>query len=201
MSCHGQTMRIKQGLWKPEESTQNSGNEGAKDNDNVILIGMPGAGKSTSGVVLAKVLGYDFIDVDLLIQKKHDKTLQTLIDERGPEAFIALEGEVLESLGANEPIKKTVIATGGSAVYSDAGMRHLVTLGQVVYLQVSYEELVSRLGNLDERGVVFRGSQPQTDLRALYDERAPLYQQYAHTTVVVDNLSIAEASQRIKKVL
>ena len=120
--------------------------------ENIILIGMPGAGKSTLGVVLAKILGYEFIDADLLIQGKLDKTLQKIIDACGPDGFIEVENEVLCTLSTSHAI----IATGGSAVYSDEAMKHLSSIGTVVYLQVSYEELENRLGGLHERGVVMK---------------------------------------------
>lgn len=158
---------------------------------NLILIGMPGAGKSTVGVVLAKILGMDFIDADLLIQKKHGRTLQSLINEQGSLEFIALENEVLCQIEA----ENTVIATGGSAVYSEAGMRHLANIGQIIYLRVSFEEMKRRLGNLDERGVVFR-QDTHHDLRALYDERTCLYAKYADITVDADSLSITEVARK-----
>ena len=139
--------------------------------DNVVLIGMPGAGKSTLGVVLAKILGYEFIDADLLIQSKLDKTLQKIIDACGPDGFIEVENEVLCTLSAS----RAVIATGGSAVYSDEAMNHLKSIGTVVYLRVSYEELESRLGGLHERGVVMKNGMGMS-LADLYEERRPLYE-------------------------
>lgn len=194
MSCHGQSMRLKGKSW-----------------NNVSLIGMPGAGKSTVGVVLAKMLGLDFVDVDLLIQKAQGKTLQALIDEHGTEQFLSLEEEALLSIKmgtaacAQEDTTllthASVIATGGSAVYSEKGMHHLGALGTVVYLQVSYEELVSRLGSLDERGVVFRGSQEHSDLKSLYEERTPLYEKHACVVVNVDGLSVSEAASKVAAAL
>ena len=160
--------------------------------DNVVLIGMPGAGKSTLGVVLAKILGYEFIDADLLIQSKLDKTLQKIIDACGPDGFIEVENEVLYTLSA----KRAVIATGGSAVYSDEAMEHLRSIGTVVYLRVSYEELESRLGGLHERGVVMKNGMGMS-LHDLYEERRPLYEKYADVTIDIDGLSVRDAARRL----
>lgn len=160
--------------------------------ENVVLIGMPGAGKSTLGVVLAKILGYEFIDADLLIQGKLDKTLQKIIDACGPDGFIEVENEVLCTLSATH----AVIATGGSAVYSDEAMRHLSSIGTVVYLKVSYEELESRLGGLHERGVVMKNGMGMS-LADLYEERSPLYDKYADLTIDIDGLSVRDAARRL----
>lgn len=160
--------------------------------DNVVLIGMPGAGKSTLGVVLAKILGYEFIDADLLIQSKLDKTLQKIIDACGPDGFIEVENEVLCTLSAS----RAVIATGGSAVYSDEAMDHLKSIGTVVYLRVSYEELESRLGGLHERGVVMKNGMGMS-LADLYEERRPLYEKYADVTIDIDGLSVRDAARRL----
>lgn len=160
--------------------------------DNVVLIGMPGAGKSTLGVVLAKILGYEFIDADLLIQSKLDKTLQKIIDACGPDGFIEVENEVLCTLSAS----RAVIATGGSAVYSDEAMNHLKSIGTVVYLRVSYEELESRLGGLHERGVVMKNGMGMS-LTDLYEERRPLYEKYADVTIDIDGLSVRDAARRL----
>lgn len=160
--------------------------------DNIVLIGMPGAGKSTVGVVLAKMLNRDFVDVDLVIQKKHGKTLQDLIRAEGPEGFIALEGQALCALD----VEGTVIATGGSAVYSEEGMRHLQDLGQVIYLQLPFAEVSARVGDLDERGVVFR-QEGEFDLQELFNERDPLYRKYANTIVEVSNLPINKAAEKV----
>lgn len=160
--------------------------------ENIILIGMPGAGKSTLGVVLAKILGYQFIDADLLIQSKLDKTLQKIIDACGPDGFIEVENEVLCTLSASHAI----IATGGSAVYSDEAMKHLASIGTVVYLKVSYEELESRLGGLHERGVVMKNGMGMS-LSDLYEERLPLYEKYADVTIDINGLSVRDAARKV----
>lgn len=160
--------------------------------ENIILIGMPGAGKSTLGVVLAKILGYEFIDADLLIQGKLDKTLQKIIDACGPDGFIEVENEVLCTLSTSH----TIIATGGSAVYSDEAMKHLSSIGTVVYLQVSYEELENRLGGLYERGVVMKNGIGMS-LADLYEERVPLYEKYADLTIDINGLSVRDAARKL----
>ena len=162
--------------------------------DNIVLIGMPGAGKSTLGIVLAKIMNYDF--VDLVIQSQCDKTLQKLIDACGPEGFIQVENQILSDIRAS----KAIIATGGSAVYSDEAMRHLTEIGTVVYLKISYEQLVGRLSDFQERGVVLKGGIGMS-LRELYDERLPLYERYAEVTVDVDDLSITAAARKVADAL
>lgn len=159
---------------------------------NIILIGMPGAGKSTLGVVLAKILNYSFIDADLLIQSQCDKTLQKIIDACGPDGFIEVENEVLCTLSADQ----SVIATGGSAVYSDEAMKHLSSIGTVVYLQVSLKELENRLGGLYERGVIMKDGIGMS-LNALYEERIPLYEKYAEVTIDIDGLSVRDAARQL----
>lgn len=160
---------------------------------NIILIGMPGAGKSTVGVVLAKKLGYSFVDADLVIQSREGKLLHELIAERGVEGFWALEEAVGESMEA----KRTVIATGGSAIYGEKAMAHYKQIGTVVYLSLPLEEIRKRLGNLTERGVTLRDGQ---DLDSLYAERLSLYERYADVTVECEGLSIREIVEKIAKV-
>lgn len=161
---------------------------------NIVLIGMPGAGKSTLGVVLAKILNMQFIDADLLIQQQTDRTLQKIIDACGPEGFIQVENQVLASI----EMENTVIATGGSAVYSDEAMKHLSENGDIVYLKITYDELKSRLGDLQERGVVLKGGMGMS-LRELFDERKPLYEQYAEITVDVNDMTITGAARKVAK--
>ncbi len=144
--------------------------------NNIVLIGMPGAGKSTIGVVLAKRMGYRFVDSDLVIQEKYGKLLHELIAENGVEGFWKIENDVNAGLETD----RSVIATGGSAVYGEAAMEHLRGIATMVYLQLPYEEIAERLGDLNERGVTLK---PGQDLQALYEERVPLYEKYAHITV------------------
>lgn len=144
---------------------------------NIVLIGMPGAGKSTAGVLLAKTLGRKFIDTDLLVQEETGRLLQEIIDTDGPDAFLAAEERVVLALHRH----RAVIATGGSVVYSRKAMEHLKKHGVVVYMQVRYDEIVKRLKNVTTRGIVLH---PGQDLHALYRERAPLYAQYADITII-----------------
>lgn len=152
---------------------------------NVVLIGMPGAGKSTIGVVLAKNLGISFVDSDLVIQEQEGKKLHELIEEHGLEGFLEIEGRVNASLHP----KTAVIATGGSAVYCEEAMEHLNSIATICYLKLSYESIRERLGNLAERGVVLREGET---LQELYDERVPLYEKYANITVDCENKNIRE---------
>lgn len=159
----------------------------------IILIGMPSCGKSTLGVLLAKKLGLEFIDSDLLIQKKHGKLLHELIEEQGNEGFLALEAEVncgIDATGA-------VIATGGSAVYSEHAMRHLASLGKIVYIHISYEEMERRLGDFSHRGVIMPAGYTLQDL---YRERHTLYGRYADVTVSGD-VGMPAAIERISALI
>lgn len=164
-------------------------NNTRKSSGNIVLIGMPGVGKSSTGVVLAKLLNYDFIDVDLVIQKTYGRTLQDIIDTEGAEAFIAKEGAVLAGLSC----ERTIISTGGSAVYSTDALDMLATHNLVIYLAVSLEELTGRLSGFSNRGVVMRDRAIST-LEGLYEERVPLYKRFAHATVETDGLSISEVA-------
>lgn len=157
---------------------------------NIILIGMPGAGKSTVGVVLAKRLGYTFVDSDLVIQERHGKLLHELISAHGIEGFWKIENDVNASL----QYEKAVIATGGSAIYGAEAMEHLRSIGTVVYLQLPFEEIEERLGDLNARGVTL---QPGQTLRDLYAERVPLYEKYAHRTIDCSGKTLRDVVQEI----
>lgn len=144
--------------------------------NNIVLIGMPGVGKSTQGVVLAKILGFQFLDADLLIQKQEKKKLHEIIKCEGIEGFMKIENQVNASITADQ----TVISTGGSVVYCQEAMEHLKEIGTVVYLKVSLHTLEKRLGNLKSRGVILKKGQT---LKDLYEERIPLYEKYADLVV------------------
>lgn len=143
---------------------------------NITLIGMPGSGKSTIGVLLAKRLGYSFVDVDIVIQEKTGRLLKEIMAEQGIDGFLKVEEQI--NLGLQ--VKHSVIAPGGSVIYGEQAMAHLSEISRLVYLKLSYEELERRLGNLTDRGVAIR---PGMTLRGLYDERVPLYERYADITV------------------
>lgn len=158
---------------------------------NIILTGMPGVGKSTVGVVLAKSLGMRFVDSDLLIQERYRKLLHELIEERGIEGFLLAEDEVNASIQTDN----AVIATGGSVVYGKNAMEHLKQIGTIVYLKLSCRELAVRLGDLNERGVVIKDGQ---DLEGLYAERIPYYEKYADLTIDCEDKMIKDIVARIK---
>jgi len=143
---------------------------------NLILIGMPGAGKSTVGVLLAKALSRDFVDTDVLIQAAESRRLQEIIDSDGLDAFLALEERHVLAL----ELHGAVIATGGSVVYSDPAMTHLKRHGQVVYLKLPLPDLEARITDMDSRGVVIA---PWQNLADLYHERLPLYEAFADITI------------------
>ena len=160
---------------------------------NIVLIGMPGAGKSTVGVVLAKRLGYRFVDSDLVIQEQYGKLLHELIDENGVEGFWKIENDV----NAGIETDKSVIATGGSAIYGKNAMEHLREISTVIYLQLPYEEVADRLGDLNARGVTLK---PGQSLKELYEERVPLYEKYAHATIFCEGKMLREIVAEIVEV-
>ena len=152
---------------------------------NIILIGMPGCGKSTVGVVLAKAANMDFIDSDLVIQRRMGCKLSALIDAHGDEGFRAIENRINAELEA----ESSVIATGGSVIYGEDAMRHLKEIGTVVYLKLSYEGIEERLGDLHARGVTIK---PGWTLRDLYNERCPMYEKWADVVVDCEQLRLRE---------
>ena len=147
-------------------------------------------GKSTIGVILAKQLGYEFVDSDLVIQKRENRLLREIIEQKGVDGFIQVENQVNASLS----VEKSIIATGGSVVYGREAMKHLKKIGKIVYLRLSYESLERRLGNLKGRGVILREGQT---LKHIYDERIPLYEMYADYTIDEENLDIEGTLQKI----
>lgn len=161
---------------------------------NVILIGMPGSGKSTIGVLLAKVLGYKFIDSDLLIQDREKRKLAQIMEQEGLEKFLEIEGQV--NAGIHE--ERCIIATGGSVVYKDYAMEHLKEIGTVVYLKLPYHVLKRRLGDLRCRGVALKDGQT---LKQLCDERMPLYEKYADITLDEGRLSVENTLEKLVEAL
>lgn len=157
---------------------------------NTILIGMPGVGKSTVGVVAAKRMGCRFLDSDLVIQERCGKLLHELIEERGVEGFLALENQVNASL----KLENVVLATGGSVCYGREAMAHLKQAGIVVYLKLGCDALAERLGDLNERGVAMKAGQT---LAALYLERVPLYEKYADITIDCEGKTLRETAQEV----
>ena len=158
--------------------------------NNIVLIGMPGVGKSTIGVVLAKVMGYQFIDADLVIQEKEGKLLCEIIEEVGTDGFIEVENRINSQIEAQHAI----IATGGSVVYGTEAMEHLKEIGTVVYLELPFEELEQRLNDIKGRGVVLKEGQT---LRDLYEERVPLYEKYADIVVNEYQLNVEQTIEKI----
>ncbi len=150
---------------------------------NIILIGMPGSGKSTLGVVLAKKMGYSFIDSDIVIQDTYGCTLEELIDKHGDAGFIKIENDINCSISPEH----TIIATGGSAVYGKEAMEHFKEIGTVIYLKVSEKELESRLGSLKERGVVSNG---KTTIEEIFEDRKRLYEKYADIVITQEGMDI-----------
>ena len=162
----------------------------SSEKTNIALIGMPGSGKSTVGVLLAKASGRDFVDTDLLIQSRAGATLQTIVDENGYEALREVEEQVLLSLS----LSNHVIATGGSVVYSDPGMRHLKTSSVVVFLDVSLATVRQRIGNYSLRGISKR---PDQTIEDLFEERLDLYRRYADITIACDECSMEEVQEAV----
>ncbi len=144
--------------------------------DNITLIGMPASGKSTVGVLLAKRLGYSFVDVDIIIQEQEGRLLKEIIEEEGQEGFMEVENRI----NAGIDVHHSIISPGGSVIYGKEAIEHLKDISIVVYLKLSYEDLKERLGNLVDRGVVLKEGMT---LRDLYEERVPYYEKYADITI------------------
>ena len=161
---------------------------------NIVLIGMPGVGKSTIGVILAKVLGYSFLDADLLIQEQEGKLLREIIEEKDTDGFIEVENRVNASIRAD----RAIIATGGSVVYGKEAMEHLKEIGRVVYLKVSYAILEKRLADIKGRGVVLKEGQT---LETLFEERSKLYEQYADIEVSEEGLDVEQTVEKLVEAL
>jgi Shikimate kinase len=161
---------------------------------NVILIGMPGSGKSTSGVLLAKTLGLSFLDTDLLIQQQENMLLQDLADRFGFNGFIEIEEKTVSNVSAS----KCVISTGGSVVYSEKAMKHLQNIGTIVYLEVTFPEIMRRIRNISTRGIALKEGQSLEDL---YAERLPYYQKYAEIVVQGDGKTVEDLVTEIAQKL
>jgi len=160
--------------------------------ENIALIGMPGSGKSTVGVGLAKALGKTFIDTDLMIQRMKNRPLQEIIGKDGVEEFLASEENVIFQIETNN----SVIATGGSVIYSEDAMNHLKKNSILIYLRITYEEMKKRLNNIETRGIVWR---KERTLLNLYNERIPKYEKYADITVDCSSIEIDDIIEIINE--
>ena len=157
---------------------------------NYVLIGMPGSGKSTMGVLLAKYIGFGFVDCDLMIQGREKKLLSEIIEFEGVERFIEIENDVISCLC----VDRCIIATGGSAVYGEEAMAHLRESGTVIYLKISYDEMVKRVfSDYRTRGVALRAGQT---LEEMYSDRCVLYEKYADIIIDESNLTLEETLQK-----
>jgi shikimate kinase len=161
---------------------------------NIVLIGMPGAGKSTIGVILAKRMAFDFVDTDLLIQRAERRSLQDILDTDGYLELRSIEERVLLSM----ELRRHVIATGGSAVYSEAAMEHLKRMGVVVFLDVDLESIRRRVTDFDSRGIAKR---PDQSFEALFEERRVLYRKHADLTIDTKGMNQDEVCDRISEAL
>lgn len=161
---------------------------------NVTLIGMPGSGKSTIGVVLAKRINRQFLDTDLIIQTTQQRTLQEIMDSEGFDTFCQIEEEAVRSVD----VDYHVVATGGSVVYGPEGMAHLKKLGQVVFLKTGLKTLEERLSNMATRGIALK---PGQTLEQLFHERNRLYAEYADITIECDGLNVEQICEKIEAAL
>ncbi len=162
--------------------------------NNIILIGMPTSGKSTVGVILAKILGYRFIDADIVIQEQEGRRLSEIIASEGVDGFVDIENRVNSGIEA----ERTVIATGGSVIYGKEAMEHYRSIGRIVYLKVSFETLTNRLHHARQRGVVMKEGQT---LESLYEERCALYERYADITVDEGDDTLEDVTQKLTDIL
>lgn len=161
---------------------------------NITLVGMPASGKSTIGVLLAKRLGYSFVDVDIVIQEKTGQLLKEIIAERGTEGFLKVE----EAVNAELETERSVIAPGGSVIYGPKAMEHLHEISTVVYLKLSYEDVKQRLGDLKYRGVALKDGMTLLDL---YNERVPLYEKYADVTIDETGKALGTCVDELRKIM
>ena len=161
---------------------------------NIIFIGMPAVGKSTVGVVIAKRMGYEFIDTDLLIQKQEKRLLCEIIAEQGIDGFLKIENQVNRDLDA----ERAVISPGGSVVYCEEAMRHYKEIGTVIYLQTSYQTIAERIDDPRKRGVTLREGQ---SLKDLYEERTSLFEKYADITVSEEGLDLEGTIGKVQEIL
>lgn len=161
---------------------------------NITMIGMPSSGKSTIGVLLAKRLGFSFVDVDIVIQEEEGRLLKEIIEEEGMDGFLRVE----ERVNAGLDVKHSVIAPGGSVIYGPEAMKHLKEISEVVYLKMSYEEMENRIGNVVDRGVALK---PGCTLRDLYEERVPYYERYADITLDEEGKTPGEMVDELREMI
>ena len=162
--------------------------------ENIIFIGMPAVGKSTVGVVIAKRLGYEFIDTDLLIQKQEQRLLREIIAQEGVDGFLKIENQVNRDLVAD----RAVISPGGSVVYCEEAMAHFKEIGTIIYLKASFEIIRERLQDPKKRGVTLRDGQTLKDLS---EERTVLFEKYADITITEDGLNLEETIEKVHEIL
>lgn len=162
--------------------------------NNITLIGMPASGKSTVGVLLAKRLGYSFVDVDIVIQEQEGKLLKEIIAESGDDGFLEVENRINKEL----QVSHSVIAPGGSVIYGKEAMKHLKEISIVVYLKLSLNDVMERLGNLVDRGVVLKDGMT---LEELYEERVPYYESYADITIDETGLEAGKIVDELRSIM
>lgn len=189
-----QDILVNAGKYKQEMKENGITKERRSIMENIIFIGMPAVGKSTVGVVVAKRLGYEFIDTDLLILKEEKRLLREIIEEEGLDGFLAIENRVNSHVEAEH----AVIAPGGSIVYSEEAMKHLKEIGTVVYLRVPFEIISRRIRDPKKRGVVLRENQT---LKDLYEERAVLFEKYADLTIEEDGMKLEQTIEKVLEAL